>query len=205
MRRMIPECSKKLAYGFPSRVRPMGEFIENSPAERIPILGFGAAIFARLEFVRLGGFGFGIEPELGYSPRGADVELGGAFIGNARASYLELPILARVESPTIGPIALHAAIGPVLGLLLKAEAGNMNGDVSDATDSTSKLDIAFAAGVGATVTVTPRIAVSLDTRYVHGFRTVDDTGESEIVNRAILFSLGVSARFGTDEPGSLEE
>lgn len=182
-----------------------GEFIENSPAKRIPVLGFGAAIFAHLEFVRLGGVGFGLEPELGYTPRGADVELGGMFIGDARAGYLELPILARVESPAVGPVALQAAAGPVLGLLLKAEAGNMNGEVSDASDGTSTLDVALAAGAGATVAVTSRVAVNLETRYVHGLLTTDDTGEVEVQNRAIYFSLGVSFRLDSDETASLED
>lgn len=211
-------CMSAVAYAEPGVLREVGarvsiarttyggEFIENSPAERIPILGFGAAIFARLEFVRLGGFGFGIEPELGYSPRGADVELGGVFIGNARASYLELPILARVESPAIGLVALQAAIGPALGLLLKAEAGNMNGDVSDASNGTSTLDVGLAVGAGARVAVTSRITVSLETRYVHGLITTDETDEVEVQNRAIYFSLGVSASFGDgDKVASFED
>jgi hypothetical protein len=132
------------------------------------------------------------------------VEFEGAYVGNFRAKYLEVPILGRIESPAFGPAAFYAVAGPSLGILLSAKSGDMNGNTADAED-TSRLDVALAAGLGATVTVTSRIAVNLETRYVHGLLTVDDTGESEIENRGILFSLGVSASFGGDEPASPQE
>lgn len=182
-----------------------GQFIEESPAERIPILGFAAGAFARLEFARPGGVGLGLQPELGYAPRGADVELDGEYQGNAQASYLELPILARIESPMVGPAAFYAIAGPTLSFLLGAESESGTGNVADTTDTTSTLDLGLTAGVGASVVITPRIALSLETRYVQGMLTTDDSGEVEFLNRALFFSLGVGVRFGVDEAASLEE
>lgn len=182
-----------------------GQFIEDSPAERIPVQGFAAGVFARLEFARPGGIGLGLQPELGYGPRAADVELDGNYEGNVRTNYLELPVLARVEAPALGPAALYVVTGPTLSFLLRAKSESGTGNISDTRSTTSKLDIGLAAGLGASVAVGSRMAVSLEARYVHGFLTTADSGESEILNRAIFFSLGVSAKFGIDATVSQEE
>jgi opacity protein-like surface antigen len=180
-----------------------GQFVEESPAERIPVLGFAAGAFVRLEFARPGGVGLGLQAELGYAPRGADVELDGMDLGDARASYLELPILARIESPLVGPLVFYAIAGPTLSILLGAESTSFTGNVSDTTDNTSTLDLGLTAGLGASVVLTSRIALSLETRYVHGMLTIDESGEIEFLNRALFFSLAVGARFGVDEAASL--
>lgn len=181
-----------------------GQFVDESPADRVPILGFAPGLLARLEFVRPGGVGIGLQPELGYGPRGADVELDGEYQGNARVSYLELPILARIESPGLGPVTFHVTAGPTLSFLLAAETESGTGNVADVTEDTSNLDVALAAGLGASIVVTPRIGLSLETRYVHGFLTTSGSGEVEFLNRALLFSLGVEVRFGVDETPSVE-
>lgn len=181
-----------------------GQFVEDSPAERIPVLGFAAGAFARLQLARAGDVGLGLQPEIGYVPRAADVELDGVYQGNMRTSYLDLPILARVEAPALGPASFYAVAGPTLSFLLRATSESGMGNVSDTRDSSSKLDLGLAAGLGVAVEVGSGVAVSLETRYVHGFLTIDESGEAEFENRAILFSLGVAARFGTNEPSSLE-
>jgi hypothetical protein len=180
-----------------------GQFIEDSPAVRIPVVGFAAGAFARLRFGRWHGLRLGLQPEVMYSPRGADVELRGVYIGNFRASYLEIPILARVESRAFGPATLYVVAGPAASILLDAESGDMNGSSSDATETTSTLDMVLAAGVGATVAIGPRVGLSLETRYAHGFLTTDDSGEVEIENRALFLSLGLAGRRGAGAPSSL--
>lgn len=182
-----------------------GQFTEETSAERLPVLGFGAGIFARLELARPGGVGLGLQPELGYAPRGADVELDGMSLGNTRASYVELPILARLESPEVGTVAFYAVAGPTLSILLRAEATSFTGFVSDTTDDTSTLDLGLTAGVGASVAITPRIALSLEARYVHGALSTDDSGQNELLNRALFFSLGAGFRPGADVAASLAE
>jgi hypothetical protein len=67
---------------------------------------------------------------------------------------------------------------------------------------TSKLDLGLVAGAGAVVTIMPRVAVSLEARYTHGFATLDHTGKFEIENRAIFLSVGVAARFGASAPAA---
>jgi opacity protein-like surface antigen len=175
-----------------------GSSVEASMAERIPVLHVAVGGFVRLELARWNGLGFGVQPELGYVPRGADIELG-VSQGNIRSRYLELPILGRIESPPLGPVTLYAVAGPALSYLLSAESKSGTGVVSDTRDVTSKLDFGLAAGAGASVAVTPRWVLGFEGRYTHGFVTLDNTGEFDVENRAIYFSLGVSARFGPDE------
>ena len=193
------------AWGALVRTNHGGPTIEDSAAERLGVFGAAAAAFVRMEFGRLNDIGFGIQPELGYSPRGADVEFEGAYLGNTRTSYLDLSVLGRLEVAAIESLALHAAAGPVLGILLSARSGDSDGSSSNSREITSKLDASLALGVGATFDITPRFALTFETRYVQGFVSIDDTGQNEIQNRAIFFSLGVAARLGQSKPASLEE
>jgi hypothetical protein len=181
-----------------------GSSVEASMAERIPILDLAASAFVRLELLRWGGAGFGMQPEVAYAPRGADLRLG-IDEGGFRARYLELPILARIESSPIGPAALYAVAGPTLSFLLSSETESGSGFVADTTDITTRMDFGLAAGVGATVEITPRLALGFETRYTHGFVTIDETREFQVENRAFVFSLGVSARLGVDEAVAVEE
>lgn len=179
-----------------------GKSVDESPAERLPIHGFAPGLFARLELARPGGVGIGLQAELGYGPRGAEVEFEGVYQGDTRVSYLELPMLARLETPALGPVTFHVIAGPTLSFLLAAESKSGTGIVTDVTDTATNLDVALAAGLGASIAISPRIGLSLETRYVHGFRTINDSGEVEFLNRALMFSLGVEVRFGADEPRS---
>lgn len=188
-----------------ARTNFAGQFVEESPADRLPIHGFAPGIFARLELARPGGVGVGLQPELGYGPRGTDVEFEGLYQGSNRLSYLELPILVRMETPAMGPGTFYVTAGPTLSFLLSAKSESGTGTVTDVTEGTSKLDVALAAGLGASIPVTPRIGSSLEARYVHGFLNLTDSEEVEFLNRALLFSLGVEVRFGVDETQSLEE
>lgn len=179
-----------------------GSTIDASMAERVPVLGLAAGVFARLELARWNGVLIGVQPELSYAPRGADVEIDGVYQGNLRSRYLEAPILVRLESPPLGPAAFYVVAGPAPGFLLSAESESGLGVVADVKAVTSKLDLGLAAGAGAVVTIVPRIALSVEARYTHGLATVDDTGEFEIENRALCLSVGVAARFGPRAPAA---
>jgi opacity protein-like surface antigen len=188
-----------------ARASYAGQFIDESVADRNPFHGFAPGVFARLELARPGGVGIGLQTELGYGPRGTDVELDGVFQGRSRASYLELPILARIDTAAMGPVTFQVTAGPTLSFLLAARSEPAGGDGTDVTDGTRKLDVALTAGLGASIAVTSRVALSLETRYVHGFLTTADSGDIELLNRALMFSLGVEARFGVDQRRSLQE
>lgn len=179
-----------------------GATVEASVAERIPVMGLAAGVFAHLELARWNGVGIGVQPELSYAPRGADVEIDGVYQGNLRFRYLEAPILVRLESPPLGPAAFFVVAGPAPGFLLTAESESVRGVVADVKDVTSKLDLGLAAGAGAVVTIVPRVALSVEARYTHGLTTLDHTGEFEIENRAIFLSVGVAARFGASAPAA---
>jgi opacity protein-like surface antigen len=182
-----------------------GAAVAASMADRIPVMGLAGGVFARLELARWKGVGLGVQPELGYTPRGADVELDGVYEGNVRYRYLELPMLGRLESPPLGPAAIYAVVGPSLGFVLRAESQSGLGNISDVKEATSKLDLGLATGAGAVVTVNRHLALNLEARYTHGFFTLDNTGQFEIENRAIYVSVGIAARFGADAPASRVE
>lgn len=177
-----------------------GQFIEDSPAVRLPVHGIAAGIFAHLELFRWNEIKIGVQSELLYSPRGAETELGGLSLGEFRTRYLELPLLARIESLMLGPAAFYAAVGPTFNLLLTAESHDSDGTVSDQKEGVSKVDVGLATGVGTAIALSSRLNLTLEARYEHGFLTTDPEGEVEIQNRAILFTLGIGARFGADAP-----
>lgn len=177
-----------------------GQAIEESSAQRIPIYGIAAGVFAHLELLRWNDIGIGIQPEVIYSPRGAETELGGLSLGEFRTRYVEVPLLARIESPMLGPAAFYAAVGPTFNLLLTAESHDSDGTVSDEKEGVSEVDVGLATGVGAAITLSSRLNLTLEARYEHGFLTTDPEGEAEIQNRAILFTVGIGARFGADAP-----
>jgi opacity protein-like surface antigen len=187
-----------------ARTTTGGAAVEASVADRLPSMGLAAGVFARLELARWKGVGLGVQPELLHAPRGTGIEIDGAYAGDLRYRYLELPMLARLESPPLGPAAFYAVVGPSLGFLLRAESGTNLGTVSDVKDVTSTLDLGLAAGAGAVVVITPRLALSVEARYTHGFRTLDNTGEFEVENRAIFATVGLAARFGAGATTSRE-
>lgn len=182
-----------------------GRSIDESPAVRLPIYGVAASVFAHMELFRWNGIGLGIQPELLYSGRGADVELDGAYVGNFRSSYLEAPLLARIEAPMLGPTVFYVVAGPTFNLLLSAKSETGNGTVSDDKEVTSAFDIGLATGVGAAFTLLSRFGLSFEARYEHGFMTIDTNGEADIRNRAVFFTFGISTRFGVDVPPELVE
>lgn len=181
-----------------------GSSVEASMAERIPVLQVGAGGFVRLALARWNGVGFGVQPELGYVPRGADIDLNGVDQGNIRSRHLELPILGRIESPTLGPVTLYVVGGPALSFLLSAESKSGTGAISDTTDVTSRFDVGLAVGAGVSVAVTRQFVLGFESRYTHGFLTLDKSGEFDVENRAIYFSLTVAVRFGMDEAAAGE-
>lgn len=177
-----------------------GRSIEESSSVRLPVHGVAAGIFAHLELFRWNDVGIGIQPELLYSPRGAETERNGAYLGEFHTSYLEAPLLARVESPMLGPVAFYAVIGPTFHLLLTAETRTSDGTVVDEKEGTNKLDVGLAAGVGTAIALPSRLSLSFEARYEHGLRTLNPNDGVDIQNRAIFFTLGIGARFGAAGP-----
>lgn len=171
-----------------------GASVESSVGDRIPALGLAGGAFARLELARWVGVGLGLQLELDYAPRGSDLEVDGVYQGGFRYRYLEVPLLARIESPPLGPVAFHLVGGPSLGVLLSAESESFTGVVSDVKDGTSKLDFGLSAGAGVVVPVTRRLSFGLEARYTHGFVTVDETRTIDVEHRALSFSLGIAIR-----------
>lgn len=188
-----------------ARTTTGGAAVEAGMNDRVPSLGLAAGVFARLELARWNGVGLGVQPELVYAPRGTGIARDGVHLGTLRYRYLELPMLARLESRPFGPAAFYAVVGPSLGFLLRAEAATGPGWVSDEKEVTSDLDLGLAAGAGAVVAITPRLAFSVEARYTHGFFTLDNTGQYEVENRAMFATVGLAARFGGGAPAALIE
>jgi hypothetical protein len=171
-----------------------GSSVEGSIADRVPVLGLAAGAFARLELTRWRGVGLGVQLELDYAPRGSDVAIDGVYQGGHRYRYLELPLLARIEAPPLGPAALYVIGGPSVGVLLSAKSRSLAGVISDVKYGTRALDLGLSAGAGAVVPVTRRLSLGVEARYTHGFLTIDETRTVDIEHRALVVSLGLAVR-----------
>jgi hypothetical protein len=154
--------------------------------------------------VAIGGFatfGFGeifaLQPELYYSMKG-DKEDG--FVGEIPAtrtiklSYLEVPVLAKVNLPTQSKVKPALFAGPSLGIKLgskvKIEAG---GQSQEATlEDIKSIDLGLVVGIGIDFKMTNG-TICLDGRYTMGLSSIDDSPDNlSYKNNVIGFLAGYS-------------
>ena len=127
-------------------------------------------------------------PELLYSQKGLRVE-GSGFTSQARLSYLDLPLLLRVNAD-----GLFFEAGPQVGLLIgqKNEA-TFNGTTlsSTSTDGTRKVDLGYIAGVGYQLSS----GLEFGVRYNGGISDLSDPSNSD-KSRNSVFQFQVGYLFG---------
>jgi Outer membrane protein beta-barrel domain len=127
-----------------------------------------------------------LQSELLYSEKGARLTLLGTK-STAVVDYLEIPFLARVPFGS-GHRRYYAAVGPSLGILLRAKTRTTFGEVTeelDVKDQVESMDYGVAAGGGVEIG-----KLVIDARYTYGFRDIDKDATSETRNRAIALTAG---------------
>lgn len=144
-----------------------------------------------------------VEVEILYVQKGEEIS---GFVNNqpaeqvATASFLEIPILAKVKFP-LGVVSPYAFIGPNIGLLLSATQeltvqGQSQGEV-DIKESLSSIDFALDFGGGVGFNIAPLITLTFDARYSLGLSNILDNPQqpnASLKTSGIQFLLG--AMFG---------
>lgn len=154
-------------------------------------LGFGGGLRAIYNFTPM----FGIQPEILFTQRGAEVEIDTQALSvesSTTLNYVQVPILARFNVPAGGDMITPKIVaGPTVGYFLSgtAEVGENEADIE--SDDVNSIDIGAAAGVGADFGVGPG-SLSVDLRYFRGFTSVDDNDQDadDAVNTGFTFMLG---------------
>ena len=135
-------------------------------------------------------FGFSdllsLHPELLYSQKGVRYESGGDF-AQARLSYLDVPLLLRVNAD-----GLFFEAGPQVGFLIgekdEFRAGGQT-ITSTSTEGTRKIDAGYIAGIGYQLSS----GLELGVRYNGGISDINDKNTSssdKIRNSVFQFQLG---------------
>ncbi len=175
-------------------------------ADRRPRLAGGGAV----EIIALGPLA--IAPEIYYAQKGAEqlrqrlIEEGSATVS---LSYVEIPVLVRLDLPFGQRVRPYIAGGPVFGwrvdcsITAHAQSGTTEQDCDDLLGGQERLEAklrsyerGIMAGAGLAIEVLRGLgAITLDARYAWGLtRLSDDESAPEIRNRALSVILGY--RFG---------
>ncbi|GAB3726570.1 porin family protein [Hymenobacter agri] len=148
------------------------------------LVGLSAGVMADLGFSDLLSF----HPELLYSQKGFKMESGGVT-GQSRLSYLDLPLLLRVNAD-----GLFFEAGPQVGFLMgqKTEiSGGGQSYSSTSTDGLRKVDVGYIAGVGYQLSS----GLELGVRYNGGISDLSDPSTSDKTRNSV-FQLQLGYLFG---------
>lgn len=124
-----------------------------------------------------------VQPEILYSAQGSKFNFGFASgTSDIKLDYLNIPIMGKYHVIA----GLSGELGPVVGILVKAEAGN-----GDAKDSFKKTDIGVA--IGATYRLPMGIFGSL--RYNKGITNINDDPTVSGKNKNNVFQVSAGYSF----------
>ncbi len=150
-------------------------------------------------YLNLPALPIGIESGLYYSQKGSsfsDSDDFGIYEETLKLDYIEVPILARINFPTPGPIGPHLVAGPYIGFNINAQAeGTEDGvtfdeDISDFINSTD-IGLMFGAGLDFNLGVT---ALNAQARYSIGLNNVYDFDMDDTYRNSV-FSIVVGINF----------
>ena len=173
-----------------------GKTIEESPAKRTPIHGVSVGAFVYVRLVSRKYLDLGFQAGAAYAPRGADQSLEGKHLSKSEYSYLEFPLLIRLESNLSNSFSGYVIGGMVPGILLTATQTDDEGQTIERRNDVKSIDLGLASGIGAKVALVDNVDVGIEARYVDGVINFVNSGDSEVYNRAILLTVGVSVRVG---------
>jgi hypothetical protein len=175
-------------------------------ADRRPRLAGGAAV----DLLALGPLA--LAPEIYYAQKGAEQlqqRLAQGQSATVSLSYIEIPVLVRLNLPAGPRVRPYIAAGPVFGwqvdcsITANAQTGAAQPDCEDLLGGRQQLEEKLRSyeqglmvGAGLAVRVLGGLgAITLDARYARGLtRLSDEPGAPEIRNRALSVLLGY--RFG---------
>jgi len=139
---------------------------------------------------------FAVQFEAMSSPKGTRLEEDGdGFAQTLMLRYFEVPVLARVNGPNVGPGILYLLAGPFFGIRAsaKAQIASVTDSVNaglreDASDAIERFESGLIVGGGLEI----GRHLLVEGRYSHGFTNVNRVeGFNEFTNRGISFIIGV--------------
>ncbi|MDH5760439.1 MAG: PorT family protein [Gemmatimonadota bacterium] len=112
--------------------------------------------------------------------------------------YVEIPILVRLGPDMPGPLGVHLLVGPTLGFESDCQV-SLTGSTtatpcSGANFDVKKADWGAAGGAGAEFSA-GTMTLGLDVFYDLGLLTIDNSGTSDIKNRAWTVRGGIGISF----------
>ena len=146
------------------------------------LVGGQVGVMADLGFSDLISF----HPELLYSQKGVKYE-GSGITGQTRTSYLDLPLLLRVNAD-----GLFFEAGPQVGFLIGQKTEINGTTISTSTDGARKVDFGYIAGVGYQLSS----GLELGVRYNGGISDLSDPSTSGDKQRNSVFQFQVGYLFG---------
>ena len=128
-----------------------------------------------------------VQPQLLYMMKG--MKWGGDTDSGVRLSYIEIPVLVKVNIPMAGPFNPNLFVGPYLGLNTGAEA-YIEGVDEDIKDQIKSTDYGLVLGGGFDYALATG-KLTFDARYSMGLTSIDDTDDDDDVkNTGIMFMVG---------------
>lgn len=116
------------------------------------------------------GLPIALQPELLFMQKGMSIEGEDAEVRYG-AAYVELPVLLRVDAPSIGPVTPHVLGGGFGGIKVfeRQSVGGLGANLPLRRDGTyfERVDAGLVVGLGATLGVGPG-RLGLTARYSHG-------------------------------------
>lgn len=122
--------------------------------------------------VRMGVAGpFAVQSELLFNQKGATLEANGDAIRYG-VGYVDLPLMLRVDGPTLGPVALYGLAGGFGGVKVferQRGAGDFSLPLPDSgTDFFERTNAGATGGLGGTISLRGGRTLTLVVRYTHG-------------------------------------
>lgn len=173
-------------------------FTLGDQGQEIPIdrrTGFMVGGYALIDFAGP----FALQPELLYVQKGAQVETEFSFQGQTQTitstlqlSYLELPVLAKLQVPLSGPVSPNVFAGPSVGINVASSQETESGGQSESEDvEVSGTDFGLTVGAGVDVGLGVG-TVNVDLRYGLGLSNIPSEGDASVKNRGIGVTAGLT-------------
>jgi hypothetical protein len=139
---------------------------------------------------------FAIQPEVLYTMKGAKMKrslLGETLYVWLNLSYLEIPVLAKLNIPTQGNIKPSIFAGPALGIKL---SGNVKAKYAGETEKEDieemkSSDLGLVIGGGVDYMMENWI-LTLDLRYTLGLGTISNYEDEDVKNGVLSILFGIS-------------
>ena len=146
---------------------------------------------------------FGLRLDGGYVQKGYGFEVFG-IEGDANIDYIELSGFGVANLiPAGSPASVYALAGPSVAFNTGCEVTASNGDSESCGEEARGIDLGITGGIGANMSVSEQMTLSVELRYTLGLQSVDETGDEEFKNRDLILQVGIGFPIGKEQETDL--